>query len=148
MQRSCVIMMFLNPPGRKALQPEAAPPPSGGEAVSDPSESDLADPPANATSRRGRRSNPIGRSPRDASERAVPTPQSRGRKRQREAAEAVGDAAEASLLSPDKLQKVQGRVNASGIVVSVKDGRVLGKHLELKLMGFTTSYRNPRNTNT
>ena len=146
MQRSCVIMMFLNPPGRKALQPEAAPPPSGGEAVSDPSESDLADPPANATSRRGRRSNPIGRSPRDASERAVPTPQSR--KRQREAAEAVGDAAEASLLSPDKMQKVQGRVNASGIVVSVKDGRVLGKHLELKLMGFTTSYRNPRNTNT
>ena len=46
------------------------------------------------------------------------------------------------------MQKVQGRVNASGIVVSVKDGRVLGKHLELKLMGFTTSYRNPRNTNT
>ena len=132
--------MFLNPPGRKV------PTPSDGGAVSDPSESDLADPPASASSRRGRRSNPIGRSPRDASERAVPTPQSR--KRQREAAEAVADPAEASLLSPDKMKKVQGRVNASGIVVSVKDGRVLGKHLELKQMGFTTGYRNPKNTNT
>ncbi len=77
----------------------------------------------------------------------VPRPPN-SRKRQRGAADAVGDAAEASLLSPDKMQKVQGRVNASGIMVSVKDGRVLGKHLELKQLGFTVGYRNPKNTNT
>ena len=146
MQISCVIIMFLNPPGRKAPLPPAAPPPSDGGAVSDPSESDLADAPANASSKRGRKANPIGRSARDASERAaVPAPP-HSRKRQRGAADS--DAAEASLLSPDKVQKVQGRVNASGIVVSVKDGRVLGKHLELKQLGFTVGYRNPKNTNT
>ena len=127
MQRSCVIIMFLNPPGRKPPPPPAAAPPSDGGAVSDPSESDLADAPTNASSRRGRKANPIGRSARDASERAAPP---HSRKRQRGAADADGDAAEASLLSPDKMQKVQGRVNASGIMVSVKDGRVLGKHLE------------------
>lgn len=75
-------------------------------------------------------------------------PPPHSRKRQRGAADADGDAAEASLLSPDKMQKVQGRVNASGIMVSVKDGRVLGKHLELKQLGFTVGYRNPKNTNT
>ena len=145
MQISCVIIMFLNPPGRKPPPPSAVAPPSDGGAVSDPSESDLADAPTNASSRRGRKANPIGRSARDASERAAPP---HSRKRQRGAADTVGDAAEASLLSPDKMQKVQGRVNASGIMVSVKDGRVLGKHLELKQLGFTVGYRNPKNTNT
>jgi len=52
-----------------------------------------------------------------------------------------------SLLSPDKSQKVKGRVSASGVVVSVKDGRVLSRHLELKQM-FSTGYRNAKNTNT
>ena len=137
--------MFLNPPGRKPPPPPAAPPPSDGGAGSDPSDSDLGDALAKASSKRGRKANPIGRSARDASERAAPP---HSRKRQRGAADAVGDAAEASLLSPDKVQKVQGRVNASGIVVSVKDGRVLGKHLELKQLGFTVGYRNPKNTNT
>ena len=59
----------------------------------------------------------------------------------------MGDAAEASLLPPDR-KKVQGSVNASGLVMGVKDGRVLGKHLELKKMGFTTNYRNLQTTNT
>ena len=138
--------MFLNPPCRNARPLPAARLPQDGEADNDPSDSDLADQSASAPSNRGRRSNPIGRSPREVSERTVATPS--GRKRPREAAEAVDDAAEASLLSPDKRKKVQGRVSASGLVVSVKDGRVLGKHLELKQMGFTTGYRNPKNTNT
>ena len=32
--------------------------------------------------------------------------------------------------------------------IELKDGRVLGKHLELKKMGFTTNYRNLQTTNT
>ena len=59
----------------------------------------------------------------------------------------MGDAAEASLLPPDR-KKVQGSVNASGLVVSVKDDRVLGKLLELKKLGCTTNYRNLQNANT
>ena len=51
------------------------------------------------------------------------------------------------MLSPDKSQKIKGRVGASGVVVSVRDGRVLSRHLELK-QTFSTGYRNAKNTNT
>ena len=51
------------------------------------------------------------------------------------------------LLSPDKSQKIKGRVSASCVVVSVKDGSVLSRHLELK-QTFSTGYSNAKNTNT
>ena len=61
--------------------------------------------------------------------------------------ESAGDADEVSLLSPDQSQKIKGHVSASGVVVSVKDGRVLSRHLEPK-QTFSTGYRNANNTNT
>ena len=61
--------------------------------------------------------------------------------------ESAGDADEVSMLSPDKRQKIKSRVSASGVLVSVKDGRVLSRHLELK-QTFPTGYRNAKNTNT
>ena len=61
--------------------------------------------------------------------------------------ESAGDADEVSLLSPDKSQKIKGRVSASCVVVSVKDGSILSRHLELK-QTISTGYRNAKNTNT
>ena len=68
--------------------------------------------------------------------------------------ESVGDADGVSLLSPDKSQKIKGSrgsASASGVVVtslvSIKDGRVLSRHQELK-QTFSTGYRNAKNTNT
>jgi hypothetical protein len=52
-----------------------------------------------------------------------------------------------ALTSPSSSQKVQGRLSASGVMVSVKDGRVLSRHLELK-KAYGTGYRNILNTNT
>ena len=63
--------------------------------------------------------------------------------------ESAGDADGMSLqplLSPDKSQKIKG-LSASGMVVSVKDGRVLSRHLDLK-QTFSTGYSNAKNTNT
>ena len=124
-----------NPSCRQPRRSQAEP---ENEAASD---SDLEAAPVNARGKRGRRSAGFGRP--DVSEAAA-TP---GRKRHRASAESAGDADEVSLLSPDKSQKIKGRVSASGVVVSVKDGRVLSRHLELK-QTFPTSYRNAKNTNT
>ena len=101
--------------------------------------------------RRGRKSAGVGRS--DVSGAGAEAPATAGRKRQRPSAESAGDVQEESLLSPDKT-RIKGRLtrlthglSASGMMVSVKDGRILGKYLELK-QPFATGYRNPKNTNT
>ena len=41
----------------------------------------------------------------------------------------------------------RAKVSASGVVVSVKVGLVLSRHLEFK-QTFSTGYRNAKNTNT
>ena len=69
-----------------------------------------------------------------------------GRKRNRTSVESAGNVVEESLLSPDRT-RIKGKVAASGMVVSIKDGRVLGRHLELK-QTFATGYRNSKITNT
>ena len=52
-------------------------------------------------------------------------------------------------MSPDKSQKIKGCVSASEVVVSVKVGRVLSRHLELTgKKTFSTGDRNAKNTNT
>ena len=97
-------------------------------------EVDLEAAPVSARGKRGRRSAGLGRP--DVLE-ATATP-GRATKRHMASAESAG---------PDKSQKVKGCLSASGVVVSVKHGRVLSRHLELKQM-FSTGYRNAKNTNT
>ena len=108
-------------------------------------ESDLDAAPAQGRRGRkcGRKSAGVGRS--DVSGAGAEAPATAGRKRHRPSAESAGNVQEESLLSPDK-KKIKGRLSASGMMVSVKDGRILGKFLELK-QTFATGYRNPKNTN-
>ena len=143
-RRMCVAHFTLqkrcdqqSPPCRQARPAQAEP---EAEAAAD---SDLDSAPVIVRGRRGRRSAGIGR-PDAGGIEGFATP---GRKRPRASAETAGEADEESLLSPDNSKKIKGRVSASGMVVSVKDGRVLSRHLELKQM-FATGYRNPINTNT
>jgi len=94
--------------------------------------------------KRGRRASGVGRP--EGSEAAAATP----RKRTRQSVPtdtAVGVDAQVALTSPSSSQKVQGRLSVSGVMVSVKDGRVLSRHLELK-KAYGTGYRNILNTNT
>ena len=110
-----------------------------------PPESDLEAAPAR--SKRGRKSAGVGRCwPASVSSAGAEAAATASRKRQRPSAESAGNVEEESLLSPDK-KKIKGRLSASGMMVSVKDGRILGKFLELK-QTFATGYRNPKNTNT
>ena len=102
-------------PRRAQAEPEA-------EAASDSLEAA----PVSAGGKQGRRSAGFGRP--DTSE-AAETP---SRKRHRASAESICDADGVSLLSPDKSQRIKGRVGAGGLVVSDKDGRVPSRHLDLK----------------
>ncbi len=94
--------------------------------------------------KRGRRSSTVGKplkaSPAEEATTAV-------RKRPKKSEPTDDDTEDMSLLSPSTKGKAKGRVSASGLVVSAKDGRVLSKHLELKQM-FGTGYRNPANLKT
>ena len=105
--------------------------------------SDLESVSVTRSGKRGRRSLAIGRS-----EEAAAPP--RNAKRSRPSAPTVaaaGDAEQVALTSPSSSKKVQGRMSDSGVMVSVKDGRVLSRHLELK-KAYGTGHRNILNTNT
>ncbi len=112
----------------------------------DESESDLAQLDTTSARKRGRKSSTVGKSLRESPGEAATTAV---RKRPKKSVfEPASDGTEeTSLLSPSTKDKAKGRVSASGLVVSAKDGRVLSKHLELKQM-FGTGYRNPANSKT
>ena len=119
------------------------------ESEHDESESDLAQLDTTSARKRGRKSSAVGKSLRESpGEAATTAVRKRPKKSVSEpASDGTEESRETSLLSPSTKDKAKGRVSASGIVVSAKDGRVLSKHLELKQM-FGTGYRNPANSKT